>query len=223
MSPMSTIVLDATLVHIPPWVEDLNSFRRWARSDDFPQSGRIGYLGGEVWVDMSKEQLTHNQVKGEIASVLPRLARTTPGSRYFPDGYLLTNVAADLSTNPDGMFVSAETLRRGRARLVAGAEEGHVELEGMPDMVLEVVSQSSVHKDTVVLHELYARAGVVEYWLIDVRGGAAAFQLLRLGARGYASTRRQGGWVRSAVFRRSFRLTAATDPLGHPAYTLHTR
>jgi hypothetical protein len=38
---MSTIVLDTQLVHIPQSVDDLDSFRRWARSQDFPEIGRI--------------------------------------------------------------------------------------------------------------------------------------------------------------------------------------
>ena len=128
---MSTIVLDTQLVHIPPSVADLESFRTWARSQDFPENGRVSYLSGEVWVDMSKEQFTHNQVKGEIASVLTRLCKQTPAGRYFSDGYLLSNPTADLSTNPDGMFASAESLRTGRVRLIPGAEGGYVESRGV--------------------------------------------------------------------------------------------
>src|SRR6266404_8614325 len=110
---MSTIVLDTQLVHIPPSVGDLDSFRRWARSEEFPETGRICYLNGEVWVDMSKEQFTHNQVKGEFGSVLMPLAKRARSGRFFPDGYLLTNLAANLSTNPDGIFVLMESLRLG--------------------------------------------------------------------------------------------------------------
>ena len=35
-----------------------------------------------------------------------------------------------------------------RVRLVEGVEEGHVAIEGTPDVVLEVVSTRSVRKDT---------------------------------------------------------------------------
>jgi hypothetical protein len=45
--------------------------------------------------------------------------------------------------------------------LIEGKEEGHVELEGSLDMVLEVVSASSVHKDTVVLRRAYWQAGMI--------------------------------------------------------------
>ena len=64
---MNTFVLDAEVVRIPSWIVDLDSFRRSASSDEFPEAGRICYLCGEVWVDTSKEQVfTHNQVKSEF-------------------------------------------------------------------------------------------------------------------------------------------------------------
>src|SRR5690242_17892908 len=55
LNSMSTIVLYDEIITIPPWVVNLDSFRNWARSDDFPDTGRICYLGEEgVWVDISK-------------------------------------------------------------------------------------------------------------------------------------------------------------------------
>jgi hypothetical protein len=52
---MNTIVLYDDEVRIPDGINTLAAFRRWAHSDDFPQSGRICFLDGRVWVDMSKE------------------------------------------------------------------------------------------------------------------------------------------------------------------------
>ena len=221
---MNTFVLDSKSVSIPVWIQDLDSFRRWAHSEEFPESGQICYLNGEVWVDMSKEQFSHNQVKGEFSSVLMPLAKRARSGRFFPDGYLLTNFAANLSTNPDGMFAALESLRTGRVRLVEGAEEGFTELQGTPDMVLEIVSPSSVHKDTVVLFDLYWQAGIGEYWLVDVRGERPQFDIFRRGdATHYLLTRKQAGWMKSNVFSKSFRLTQQADALGHPEYTLEVR
>ena len=220
---MNTFVLDSRSVSIPPWVQDLESFRHWAHSEEFPDSGQICYLNGEVWVDMSKEQFTHNQLKGEFGSVLMPLVKRMRSGRYFPDGYLLTNAAANLSTNPDGMFASMKSLRTGRARLVEGSEEGFTELQGAADMVLEIVSPSSVHKDTVVLLDLYWKAGIDEYWLVNVRGESLQFDIFRRGPTRYIATRKQAGWVKSHVFGKSFRLTQQADALGHPQYTLEIR
>lgn len=90
-------------------------------------------------------------------------------------------------------------------------------------MVLEVISPSSEEKDTVVMPGLYWRAGIPEYWLIDVRGDRLEFRILRRGAKGYAAVRARGGWVKSAVFGKSFRLARRLDPLGYPEYTLSVK
>lgn len=218
---MSTIVLDENVVHIPSGVDNLTSFRRWVRTDDFPQAGRIGFIHGEVWVDMSKEQFfSHNQVKNEFAYVLTNLVKQHKLGRYVADGMLLTNLEANLSTRPDGAFVSQEALRTGKVVLVEGEAEGFLELQGSPEMVLEVVSPSTVKKDTVWLREQYWQADILEYWLVDARGDGLSFDILRQNSKGYVATRKQGGWLRSEVFAHSFRLTRGTDELGHPTYDL---
>lgn len=221
---MNTIVLDQERVHIPSWVRDLTSFRRWAHSDEFPETGRICYLNGEVWVDMSKEQFfSHNQVKQEFNLVLGGLVKTSRLGRYVPDGMLVSNEEAVLSCQPDGAFLSRQAQEEERVRLVEGKGGGFVELEGTPDMVLEVVSASSVEKDTGTLRELYWEAGVPEDWLVDARGEEPAFEILRHTPRGYVSTRKQGSWLRSAVFGKSFRLVRQNDELGNPEFTLEVR
>jgi Uma2 family endonuclease len=210
---------------IPNGIASLAAFRDWARSDDFPAEGHYGYLGGELWVDLSMEQLfSHNDVKTQFTVILGSLVRSTGIGRFFSDGTLLTNAGADLATEPDGIFVSYDSFRGGNVRLVEGATQGYVELEGSPDMVLEVVSTASARKDNETLRRLYRRAGVREYWLVDARGAEPLFSILHPGGRGYVGTRPQaGGWLRSAMFERSFRLTVATDPLGHPQFTVEVR
>jgi Uma2 family endonuclease len=208
-----------------PGISDLESFRRWARSDEFPEQGRFAFLRGEVWVDLSMEQaFTHNRVKTRISTILDGIVTAESRGYYFSDGMFLSNPEVDLSTTPDGVFVATSTLQSGQVRLLEGAEGGYVELVGAPDMVLEVVSAHSVRKDTEVLRRLYWEAEIAEYWLVDARGTSPRFDILRRGGRGYIATRaQQGGWLRSLVFERSFRFNQATDALGHPQYQLEVR
>jgi Uma2 family endonuclease len=217
------VVVIADQVRIPKSVVDLASFRRWIDADDFPEEGRIDYLAGELWVDMSWEQVfTHNQVKSEFNMVLGRLVKKGRLGRYFPDGLRLSNLDADLSVQPDGTFIAQSSFRE-RVRLIEGAQWGHIEVEGTPDMVLEIISDSSVKKDTIRLPQLYWEAGIPEFWLVDVRRDRLSFNILCRAAKGYVAVRKKAGWVPSAVFGSSFRLTRTTDELGHPEYTLAVR
>src|SRR5216683_400891 len=99
---MTTFVYESAEVHVPDWVVDLESFRRWADADDFPETGKTWYLKGEVWVDMSKEQIfTHLQVKTEFTVVLGGLVKESQIGLFLADGLLFSNVEADISGNPD--------------------------------------------------------------------------------------------------------------------------
>jgi Uma2 family endonuclease len=221
---MNTFVVEDRAVHVPEWVRDLESFRRWVHSDESPEAGRICFLDGEVWVDMSREQIfSHNQVRQEYGRVLGNQSKSDRIGRYFPDGILVTHVEANLSVQPDGTFVLTQSLKLDRVRLIEGAAEGFIELEGTPDMVLEVVSASSVTKDMETLMDLYWRAGIPEYWLVDARGDRLSFEIFRNTSEGYVAIRGQGGWLRSRVFGKSFRLTRRKDELGNPEFTLSVR
>jgi Uma2 family endonuclease len=141
---------------------------------------------------------------------------------YLPDGALLFNVNVGFAARPDAVYVSAASLQD-RVRLLEGREEGYVELEGSPDMVLEVISPGSVRKDTKVLHRAYWEAGVREYWLVDARPEPLRFDVLRHTPRGYRAAAKKEGWVKSAVFGKSFRLTRRLNALNHPEYALEAR
>jgi Uma2 family endonuclease len=216
---------EATTVRVPDRVlKSLAAFREWAGDNDLPEKTRVDFYKGEVWVDMGREQIfTHGSVETEIAAVLHQLARRDRLGRYWCNGVLLTNPAADLSGNPDGTFASYDTLASGRLKLVEGAESGFNELEGTADMVLEVVSASSVKKDNQVLREAYWEAGIPEYWLVDARGEEVGFDILQHGPKGYKAARKSGGWAKSAVFGKSFRLVRETDPQGNPEFTLEVK
>ncbi len=221
---MNTIVLYENTVYIPDGIGELKAFRQWFHSPEFPDAGRICYLDGQVWVDMSKEQIfTHNQVKQEFNLVIGGLVKSRRLGRYFPDGLMLTNDRANLACQPDGTYVARETLESGRVRLVEGEKEGYLELDGSPDMVLEVVSASSVEKDTETLRDLYWRARILEYWLVDARADRLEFSIHRHDSNGYTAVRKQAGWIKSRVFDRSFRLTRQIDDVGNPEFSLSSR
>lgn len=208
---------------IPSWVVDHASFRRWAYSPDYPESGQYGWLNGKLWVDLSTERDCHNQIKMRVAYTLIGLSDQKKLGEYWGDRTLLTNLATGLSTGPDGMFATWDTLQAEHARLIGGKPPDGIELEGTPDMVLEVVSRHSVRKDYKELPGLYWQTGVAEYWRIDPRGQELRFDLLRRTAGGYRAVRPRDGWRKSAVFGAAVRPVQTADPLGQPAYALEVR
>ena len=210
-------------VDIPPWVIDLDSFRRWMDSEEFPDKDRIEYIKGQVWIDLSKEQLfSHVAVKTEATAVLAPLVKAARRGLFFGDGAFVTNVDTDIAVKPDAVFVS-HAARQDRVRFLEGTKSGYVEMEGSPDMVLEVVSDSSVRKDTERLRSDYWEAGIREYWLVDARQEPLVFDILRHTPKGYRTAAKKDGWIKSNVFGKSFRLTCQTSEHGDPEYTLEVR
>lgn len=221
---MSMVLTQVAEVIIPNWVNDLDAFRRWVHSPAVPEDLSVLWIGGEVWVDLSREQIfSHVYVKTEIVRVLANLAIELDVGRVFADGALYTNAEADIGVNPDAIFISNAAREEGRVTFVRGSEGGHVEIQGTPDMVLEVVSRSSVRKDTKVLVEGYWAAGIPEYWLVDARKSPARFDIYRHTADGYVAVRRRDGWLKSTVFGRQFRFLEAKDRFGDPAYSLEVK
>jgi Uma2 family endonuclease len=211
-------------VRIPGNITTLDAFRQWARSDDCPEKLRVAWLAGVLWVEVAMEQFySHNRVKTEITRVLGNLVRETDPGVYLSDGMLLSHPQAGLCTIPDGIFVSYGALQSGQVRRVPNSHnEGPVELEGSPEMVVEVVSRSSEDKDLNTLPSLYHGAGVRELWRVDARRDLR-FQILRWDAAGYLPTQLPDGWWRSDVFARDFQLTQDLDPLGQPRFTPQVR
>ena len=70
---------------------------------------------------------------------------------HFPDGNLL---------RPDFIFISAAN-----NKIVFDNEDET--FHGVPDMVAEIFSQSTMKRDVGIKKDVYERNGVKEYWMID--------------------------------------------------------
>jgi Uma2 family endonuclease len=93
-------------------------------------------------------------------------------------------------------------------------------LVGTPDLVVEIVSRSSVTKDTVTLKKRYALAGIPEYWLIDCRGRTIRFSLLTLAGNRYRAVKPEGSGLRSPLLQANVRLTRTKSPVDTWRYRL---
>jgi Uma2 family endonuclease len=216
---MATMIVFEERVEIPSDVQSLADFRRWTLSPEFPNSGRIDYIRGRIEVDMSPEELfVHGSVKVEIVGGLLPIVKKNRGSRLFSDRVRVSCPSADLSVEPDVVFVFRETIRSGLVRLVpkATGEPGrYVELEGAPDMVAEIVSDTSVTKDTRRLPQAYFQAGIREFWLVDARGESLRFEIHVRGKEAFEPVEPDPhGFQESVVFGCCFRLDRRLDEDG---------
>lgn len=224
---MATSVLIQEELEIP-FTRSLEDFRAWARSDEFPKKGRIDYVAGRIEVDMSPEDLyTHGNLKTKLVSAIDQVASLSDLGDVFSDATRVSSRNADLSAEPDAVFVSYRSLETGKVRLVpkASGEPGRfVELEGAPDLIAEIVSDDSVAKDTKRLPAAYWRAGVAEFWLADARGADFLFQIYCRGPEGWLPVPRDAdGFQVSVVFGCSFRVTRRRGRLGHWTYNVDRR
>jgi Uma2 family endonuclease len=220
---ISDTVRDA--IAIPLEVFSLDGFRSWVMSDTFPEHARAAFVEPELFIDMSPENFeTHNAVKAQLHGVLGPLVRALNLGRLIVDDMLVVNRTAGLATEPDASFVSWAAIQSGQARFEANVYgTPMMELHGTPDWVAEIVSPTSVRKDKVRLREAYHKAGIAEFWLIDVRGPDVEFSILRHTANGYSAVLAHKDWLTSDLFGQRFRLERFRDQAGLWDYTLHVQ
>jgi Uma2 family endonuclease len=138
-------------IHVPASAFTIAGFRAWATSDELPERLRVTFCDGEIFLDMSNEDPeTHVGAKGEITRVCPDSESQTE------KGESLRRRCARLQ-RPGGCVQQSrctlllfKSLRAGRVRLVPreNKKDRYKEILGKPDWMLEVISDSSVRKDT---------------------------------------------------------------------------
>ena len=70
---------------------------------------------------------------------------------------------------PDILFISKE-----RLNII-----GEKNIQGAPDMVVEIISENSAYRDMVQKKRLYAKFGVKEYWIVIPKEGMVEIYLLK--------------------------------------------
>ncbi|MBA3315194.1 MAG: Uma2 family endonuclease [Planctomycetaceae bacterium] len=204
----------------------LEAFRRWALSEECPDSGRFDYIAGNIEVsDMAGEEvIAHGAVKMELARGIANHVRRYDLGYAFTDSVRVSSPEVGLSAEPDVIVVTFDAIESGRARLVpkAGAEQGRfIEVEGAPDLIIEVVSDSTVRKDTIRLPRSYFDAGVTEFWIADGRKKELTFVVHTRGTSGFEPVvPDQQGFQVSEVLGVAVRFERCHDRLGTWQYDL---
>jgi len=174
---------------------------------------------------MSPEDLfCHGTLKTEIVRALAGRVKTSGIGHLFTDSTRVSCPAADMSVEPDVVLVTEDSLDSGRVRLIgktSGEPDRYVELEGPPDLIVEIVSDSSVKKDTQRLPAVYFQAGVAEFWLVDARAESLVFRIHRRGQSKYEPAESDAqGFQCSAAMGCWFRLDRARNARGRVVFDL---
>lgn len=224
---MSAVISFEGWFEIPMNLRNLADFRQWALSDGYPDRGRVDYVRERIEVDVSpKDLFTHGTPKTEIVRVLSTHIKQGQLGHLLVDSTRVSSPSGDLSAEPDIVFVSRQSLASGNARWVPKASadpDRYVEVEGAPDLVVEIVSDSSARKDTQILPAAYFAAGVAELWLVDVRTDEIRFQIHRRGLDRFEPAESTGGIQQSMVLGCGFRLDRHRDVDGYWEYDLQQR
>jgi len=212
-------------LRVPAWVVDHPSFLKWFRSGGVPEDTRIGYIDNQVWAEnMAERAFAHNKLKTRIARTLDALVEEHNLGVFFGDGMAFTSEEGGFTSVPDAIFACQQTVDSGRVRLTGGRRSHQdTELVGQPDLVVEVVSDSSEYKDTEWLMANYWNAGVTEYWVVDGREEPLRFTIYQRGERGFDATLAADGWTHSVALGYAFRFVAGQEQMGFPTYRLEVR
>lgn len=140
--------------------------------DRFPEGDGVvrELVDGELYV-RGVPTLRHQDATGEIFVALRLYARRTAGRAWVAPGNVLTDRDAVV---PDVAYVGAERL--------ADMDPAHVDRAA--DLVVEVSSPGTRAVDLGPKRELYERAGVPEYWFVDLDARAVLVFRLRDGRYG---------------------------------------
>lgn len=230
MSAGLLLGLDEGELHVPSKaMASLAAFREWALSAECPDNGRVDYISGTIEVnDVAGEELfAHGVLKGELhAAILARVKAKELGY-VFTDSTRVSSLEANLSAEPDVVVVTYDAIESSRVRLVpksTGEAGRYVEIEGAPDLIVEVVSDGTVRKDSIRLPQAYFAAGVKEFWLADGRKDDLTFAIQTRGESGFIPVEAdRDGFQLSSVLGQACRLDRTRDRLGAWRYELTSK
>ena len=135
-----------------------------------PDDERYELLDGEL-VMIAAPNVAHQKALFRIARLVEDfvLERGLGGVFIAPTDVVLsdTNVV-----QPDVIFVSKERM----------SVVGDANIQGAPDLVVEIVSPNNPERDLVRKRDIYARHGVGEYWTVDPEARSIRVMVLEGGA-----------------------------------------
>lgn len=119
-----------------------------------PDDIRYELIGGELLMTPAPVP-RHQKISREIEYELMRFVKENNCGQVF---YAPCDVYLDEENvvQPDLFFISKE-----RTGII-----GEKNIQGAPDLVIEIISESNAYRDLVQKKRLYAKSGIKEYWIV---------------------------------------------------------
>ena len=145
------------------------------------------FINGKAFMSPAPE-LFHQRWAGKLYQAIVRHVEVHELGEVF---FAPVDVILDDKNvvQPDLVFVSTANASLLERRGIMGA----------PDLVVEIISPSSVRHDRHEKRELYARFGVKEFWLADVANRSIEVLVLRNGSYALHASATGEGNIRSEV------------------------
>lgn len=160
--------------------QTLADFRR------LPEGTLVELIGGHL-VFRPTPLVQHRRVVGQLVWLLGDFVESRDLGVVV--SWIDTRLSDADAFQPDLVFVSHERL----------GILGEQEIEGAPDLVVEVLSPSTGYYDLTQKREAYERAGVREYWIVDPERQTVEVLTLDEGAYRTAAKAERAGRIGSVL------------------------
>ena len=131
--------------------------KTWEDVLRMPDDGnRYEFIGGRLYVTPAPA-IRHQRISKRLQAALMRVLEVAGYGEVFDAPCLVAIPGTGDRVQPDLLFVSDE-----RREII-----GEKQVLGAPDLVVEILSPSTAHRDRGTKLDLYARSGVRQYWIVD--------------------------------------------------------
>lgn len=132
-----------------------------------PSDKRYELIEGEFYAAPSPNT-SHQRTSRKLEILLEDFVTRNDLGEMFHAPYDVVLSDEDV-VQPDILFVSKE-----RSHIITEKN-----IQGAPDLVIEILSTSTAYMDLVKKKKLYAKSGIKEYWIIDPKEKTAEVLVLK--------------------------------------------
>lgn len=135
--------------------------------EEYPQL-RVEFIDGEIAMAPAPVPY-HQSISGNLYRLLDRYIYAQRLGR-------LLYAAVDVELEPESRIVEPDLLFIAQERVTDLV--GEKRITGAPDLIVEILSSATAHRDRHVKLPLYAASGVAEYWIVDPDSKAVEVYIL---------------------------------------------